>query len=689
MLFKIIAISLCLWFQYLNAQTDSTNLKEIELNEIIIEDQKSFSRDIQKTEILHILDQRKIQQVTACNIAEGLNFQSGLRVETNCQTCNYTQLRMNGLQGNYTQILFNGVPIMSAFMSLYGLEQFSSKWIERIEIQKGSGSSVFGSSAIGGSVNIITQMPKKSFTDFEILYQNIDFQSSDWNISSNNALVNKNQKIGLGLVMNYRKRQFYDANNDQFSELPYIQSMNLGTSFFYKPSHKHNLQTQILHLNEYRLGGDMKKIPINLLEQVEERNHKIFIGDALYRYSINGNLELNGFSGFQFVKKKSLTGVMPDNTIDALYYQENLPYGTAFNNTFQAGTILKYTNENLLSGENLFQVGAEYISEQINDKIPSYNYEIQQTTHLWGAFIQNEWKKNTLKLKKGIRLDKHNAISKIQVNPRLAILYQIHDYCQLRFQTGSGFRPPVFLDTDLHIAFAGGGVSRIFLAPNILPEKAHSYTVSINFDKPAKSYIYGFTLDAFYTRLKNIFALENIGSDNFGQVFEKRNQNLAIIQGLTIEFRANYKRKLQVETGITFQKQNYQNEVFYFEDLEGQKIFLRTPNVYGFALFYFEWKRFAFNLNYNYTGKMLVPHFGGAENFPNNAYVQSPDFHVLGLKINYEIFNQKHKLSVFGGTKNFTNAYQKDFDIGKNRDSNYIYGPNLPRTFFVGINWSY
>jgi len=199
---------LVLGIKSLIAQIDSVQKIHTITEPIIIEDQKSFSRDIQQTQIIHILDQRKIQQVTACNLSEGLNFQSGLRVETNCQTCNYTQLRMNGLQGNYTQVLINGIPIMGSFMSIYGLEQFSTRWVDKIEILKGAGSSLFGISTIGGTVNILTQMPKKSYADFQTVFQSINFSSSDYHISSNSAFVHDNNKIGVGLILNYRNRQF-------------------------------------------------------------------------------------------------------------------------------------------------------------------------------------------------------------------------------------------------------------------------------------------------------------------------------------------------------------------------------------------------------------------------------------------------------------------------------------------------
>ncbi len=89
--------------------------------------------------------------------ADGLNFQPGVRVENNCQNCGFQQVRINGLEGPYTQILVDSRPIFSAQTGVYGLEQIPANMIERVEIMRGGGSALFGSSAIAGTINIITK----------------------------------------------------------------------------------------------------------------------------------------------------------------------------------------------------------------------------------------------------------------------------------------------------------------------------------------------------------------------------------------------------------------------------------------------------------------------------------------------------------------------------------------------------
>ena len=132
------------------------------LDQIIVTGTRTDKRRTNSAVIVNIINSATLENVQACNLSEGLKFQTGLRVETNCQTCNYTQLRMNGLAGGYSQVLINGRPIFSPLTGLYGLEQIPTNMIERIEVVRGGGSALYGSSAVGGTVNVITKIPKKT-----------------------------------------------------------------------------------------------------------------------------------------------------------------------------------------------------------------------------------------------------------------------------------------------------------------------------------------------------------------------------------------------------------------------------------------------------------------------------------------------------------------------------------------------
>lgn len=666
------------------------SLKKQNISEIVITGTKTFKRKTESSVIVNVMDSKTLNNLQVCNLSEGLKFQPGLRIETDCQTCNYTQLRMNGLQGGYSQILINGRPIFSPMMGLYGMEQLPVNMIERIEVVRGGGSSLYGSSAIGGTVNVITKLPKKNGYEVNTFYQSVDGAANDFNLNGNATLVTKDKNAGLSLFVNKRNRNFLDVNGDNFSELPKLENNAIGLNGFYLPNDNQKLELSLSYLNEYRNGGEMRDIEPHLALQSEERKHSIWLGSI--DYQINFNKEKSSlilYSAFSHANRTHYTGIFPDSATEIITHLANPPYGNSLAKTMQGGVQINHRLDNFFKTKNVLTLGMEYISDQVNDEIRTYNYLVDQHTKDLGTFIQSDWDITPqLNLLSGVRIDKHNLVENLILSPRLALLYKFKNNTQFRISYGSGFRAPQAFDSDLHIAFAGGGVSRVQLSRQLNAENSQSISTSINYDKASDKFIAGFTLEAFYTHLRNAFVLQNIGQDSFGEIFEKNNGYGASVRGVTLELRANFNKKIQIETGFTFQNSLFENEVEYVQSLPATKEFLRTPNQYGFANFNFtpnsNWN---LNLNYVYTGSMKLSHFGGADNFTTDAMVESPNFSEFNTKIayNFPLEKLKTNIEIYGGVKNVFNAYQNDFDLGKNRDSNYIYGPNAPRTFFVGI----
>lgn len=201
--------------------------------------------------------------------------------------------------------------------------------------------------------------------------------------------------------------------------------------------------------------------------------------------------------------------------------------------------------------------------------------------------------------------------------------------------------------------------------------------------------IWGFTLESFYTQLNDAFVLEEAGADEFGLLFEKRNASSSTVQGITFEGRFNYNRRLQLETGFTVQSSLYAHPVAYSNSLEATREYLRSPNDYGYyTLTFTPDGSFSCSLSGIYTGSMKVLHTAGSPELPvADEFVSTPSFMENNLKVAYSFKVQSIDagMEIFGGVKNLFNAYQNDFDSGKNRDSNYIYGPATPRLFYVGF----
>ncbi len=667
----------------------------MELDDVVITGTKTYKRKTNSPIIVNVLSSEGLEQVQACNLSDGLKFQAGLRVETDCQTCNYTQLRMNGLAGGYSQILINGRPVFSPLTGLYGMEQMPANMIERIEVIRGGGSSLYGSSAIGGTVNVITKIPRKNNYQVNYTYQNINAQTNDQILSGNGTWVTKSKNAGTSIFFNRRIRDFYDHNADGFSELPFLRNTSFGINSYVMPKDNHKLEFSLSNLNEYRFGGEMiTDRPVHLRQQGEERNHHVWMGTADYQINFNNDLSsLIAYVAAQHTSRDHYTGILPGDSLSLPMHLENPPYGISTVNTLNVGMQLNHEFPTFLkTGDNVMTLGMEYLLDDVYDEIESYNYLIDQNTRDLGLFVQSDWNiVPKLFLLSGVRMDQHNFLDQLVWSPRASLLYKAGKNVQLRLNYGAGFRAPQAFDTDLHIAFAGGGVSRISLSPDLRPERSHSLSSSINYDKPLEHFIAGFTIEGFYTRLNDAFYLQPVGQDEYGYLFEKQNGQGATVHGATVEMRANYDRKMQLEAGFTIQQSYFDSAVIYIEGVAGITEFIRTPNEYGFInLSFTPNTSFSANINYVYTGRMMVPHFAGASNQNVDEIVETPSFSELNIKGSYTFrFNKlPFTLECYAGVKNILNAYQESFDIGKNRDSNFVFGPAQPRTIFVGIKLS-
>lgn len=660
------------------------------LNDVVVTGTKTFKRSTESAVIVGVLDNKILNLVQACNISEGLRFQPGLRVETDCQTCNYTQLRMNGLQGGYSQILINGRPIFSPITGLYGMEQMPANMVDRIEVVRGGGSALYGSGAIGGTVNIITRTPKESSYEFSSTSSFIDGTTKDNVLNGNISMLTHKRNAGATLFVNRRNRDMYDANGDHFSELPELSNNSFGANVFFKPTYNQKIELNFSSLSEYRYGGEMIDKPAYLTQQSEERTHNVLMAGA--DYQINFNEDKTSFIAYlagQNTTRDHYTGIFPDSIDDIQAHYLQAPYGNTDNTTIQGGTQINHAFQDFLGGRNVITAGVEYVYDDVFDTIPAYNYEIDQTTTNFGIFAQSDWDiSRNFNVLLGVRGDKHNLVDNMIFSPRVSLLYKIKQYTQARFTWGTGFRAPQAFDADMHIAFAGGGISRVELAPDLHEERSNSISGSINFDKPTEKYIIGFTLEGFYTNLMDAFYLQPLEEDEFGDVYEKRNGPGAIVQGGTFEARANYMRKIQLEAGYTLQSSLYKEAVVVIEGLESKREFLRSPNQYGYATLTFTPNKHI-NASFSsvYTGTMLMAHLAGAPEQSEDEFVNSPEFWELNVKLGYTFYLKKvdTALELYSGIKNITNAYQNDFDGGKNRDSNYVYGPGQPITYFFGL----
>ncbi len=670
----------------------------INIEQIVVSSDKTETNRAEAPMLVNVISPKIISKTNSICGADVLNFQPGLRVENNCQNCGFTQLRMNGMEGHYTQVLINSRPVFSALNGVYGLEQIPTQMIDRIEVVRGGGSALFGGNAIAGTVNIITKEPSSDSYQINGKYSLIDQKVPDYNIGFNSSIVSDNLKTGLFIFGLKRNRQPYFANDDVFSELPLIKSNAFGFSAFHKITKQSKISLDLHNLNEFRRGGnDFDKLP-HLSDISEQVKHNIVGGSLNYDYfSVNYNTKFSAFVSGQYTTRDSYYGAE----------QDPAAYGYTEDISFVTGAQFSHRFSEIFSPLKIV-LGAENLYSSLSDqKLAYYNYQkekqmparqiVNQQINTPGAYFQTEWDFNFLKLLLGARYDipdKKLNVSPVFM-PRANILTKISDFSKIRISYAKGYRSPQIFDEDLHIETSAARQIVHTNSDDLTAEYSNSFSASVDFTKYFNSVQTYFLIEAFYTKLENPFSNEFV-FDNETKILTMFKTNAefgAWVKGFNLEGKFAFNKFVEVQSGFTFQHSEYEQVQPWGEDetLTSKK-FIRTPDDYGYAVLNLKPLEFTdISLSGNYTGSMLVPHFAGGLD-PNgnliteDELVSTKEFFDIGVNFSQSFkISEELKIEFNVGLKNIFNSYQNDFDKGINRDAGYIYGPLLPRTLIFGL----
>ncbi|MEG1564251.1 MAG: TonB-dependent receptor [Bacteroides sp.] len=631
--------------------------------------------------VVNVMSAKLFDAINSTDLAKSLNFQSGLRVENNCQNCGFPQVRINGLEGAYSQILMNSRPIISALSGVYALEQIPVNMVERIEVVRGGGSALFGANAVGGTINVITKDPVSNSFQVASMLSSMNGKSWEQYMGGNVSLVSPDNTYGIALYETYRNRNPYDADGDGFSELGKLNMNSFGLRAYYRPTYNSRFNVEYHTTNEFRRGGNKFDLQPHETDITEQTKHVINSGGVSYdRYWNEAKHKLSVYGSLQHTDRDSYYGA-----------QQNLnAYGKTNDLTWVAGGLYVARMDRFLFAPATFTGGFEYQNNSLHDVMTGYHRDMKQDIRLAGTFVQSEWVMKPFTLLAGLRMDKHNLIDRCIFSPRINLLYKPTDRLQARLTYATGFRAPQAYDEDLHVTAVGGEGILIRLADGLREERSNSYSGSVDWTLPLGHWQTNVLLEGFYTDLRHVFALTNIGKDANGDVIkERRNAHGARVYGVNLDAKAAHGKHAQFQLGFTAQRSQYTRPVVWREEVDGvalaTKRMPRTPDYYGYFTFTSApTKAFDFSLSGTYTGKMIVPHLAGY--IDEDRMENTPAFYDLNLKLNYTFVLRDHlKLQVNGGIQNLFNSFQKDLDKGEFRDSGYFYGPTQPRTYFIGI----
>ena len=647
-----------------------------QLNGVVVTANRYATKRQEAATIVNVLSPKLFETTAVSCVADALSFQPGLRVENTCSNCGKTDLRINGLQGQYTQILMDSRPVFSSMAAVYGLEQLPSAMIDRIEVVRGGGSAMYGANAIAGVVNIITKEPVRNFVNIANTSNVNEHAGYDINTELNASVMTDNRKIGAYLFASHRTRSAYDRDLDGYSESPQLRSTTAGTRLFFKTSNYSKLTAEYHHTTDFRRGGNNRDQEPHNADIAEQLRHNIDAGSLAFDwFSPDSRHFVSAYAAAQHIGRESYFGAGRDTAA----------YGRSTDLTANTGLQYRFSYPcGRMHGD--LTLGAEYTYNGLHDRMLGYNRDMRQNVHVVGAYAQNEWKNDQWSILLGARLEKHNLLRSVVVNPRATFRYTPIEGLVFRAGYSSGYRAPQAYDEDLHVAAVGGNVSLITLDPNLRPEYSHSATLSADWYKRWGKWELNLTAEGFYTYLQDVFFLREDGLDSDGNLLLTRtNAPGAWVGGLNLEGKLAYGQWFTFQMGYTFQQSRYTEAQQWSPDVAPLKRMLHTPDHYAYILLDVQpVKDFTISVNGKATGSMIVPHLAGY--VPADENVTTPAFWDLGLRLAYDVHLYKHYcLEISCGVKNVLDQFQRDIDQGENRDANYIYGPSIPRTYFAGL----
>jgi len=669
------------------------------LDEVVITGDRNAQVRTEAPVIVSTISPELFATTQSVTISEGLNFCPGLRTENNCANCGFTQVRMNGMEGPYSQILINSRPIFSGLAGVYGLEMIPSSMVEKIEVVRGGGSALYGGNAIAGTINLILKDPlTNSFhigTNSSITgvgMSGTGGNALDHSINFDASVVADEGRTGLVAYGFRREKEPFDANNDGFSEMTKLQNSTVGTRLFHKFGVRSKVSADFFHIGEERRGGNKFDYLAHEADIAEAVEHSITTGAVTYEQFFRTYDIFSVFASGQSINRDSYYGAE----------QSLADYGLTRDLTYNSGAQYK-----ALLGLSTITAGADYTSSHLEDTklgylsvaedgsqlhLPNTTIANQEQSTI-GAFGQYDIKWEKLKISLGARADNYaiidhesNSTTKkgTVVSPRANILYSLLESLQLRASYSQGYRAPQIFDEDLHIETSGSRKVLHENSPDLKEEKSHSFMASADFNKKIGTLYASLLVEGFYTRLLDPFANEYGTPDSEGTVVYTRvnSEGGATIQGVNSELTVIPNTNVTATAGYTVQM----NEFDAAQEF-GEKRFFRTPTDYGFlALDWDITKYLCWSLSGNYTGSMLVPYFGNTINNPEAGELRtSKRFYDIGTKLEFSVPAKFATVVFTGGVKNIFNSYQSDFDSGIDRDPGYMYGPATPRTVYFGV----
>ena len=619
-----------------------------------------------------IVSRERIDQSAARTLADAVEYTPGIRVESNCQNCNFSQVRMLGLEGAYNQILIDGTPQWSSLSQVYGIEQIPTRLIDRLEVVKGGGSSIYGPGAVGGVINVI---PRRPTTTGGVIETRGEGWSEGGGYSINGAYdwVASDQRTFVSIYGQEDLIPGQDLSGDGFTEISERALSTVGL----RAQHslldgRGRLTADFSMTDSLRRGGNRIDLPPERTELAEEISTQRRSVALRWNQQVSDTLAYHVSGVYVGTERDTYYGGGMDP--DAFGFSDNpLWLGEAqFNHSMQQRTV---------------SWGVQFQSDAIRDEQPAIGRALDETYTNLGLFVQDDVNLSpTHSLVYGLRVDQHSEVAQAIVSPRAAFKWSPQDELALRTSVSTGFRPPAVFDEDLHIELAGGSQRQVVLADDLNEERSISLMQGVEWLPRVNDRFWLIEGNLFYTALDDVFENEEIATN----LFEKRNLGGAAVYGVEMGFGVDLPSRVTVELGWVHQRARFDDPEADF----GARDFLRTPKNTGVLNLTLRDERWgqAF-VGLRYTGPMDVPRFffDATGEQTAQALTRSDAFLSVDASLarSFSVGESGSKVRLQLGVRNLTDEFQQDIDQGPFRDSDFVFGPRFPRSVYLSTAWTF
>ncbi|TAE72653.1 MAG: TonB-dependent receptor [Bacteroidetes bacterium] len=619
------------------------------------------------------------------SLFESLQNINGVRPQLNCNVCNTGDIHINGLEGPYTMVLIDGMPIVSGLSTVYGLTGIPQSFIERIEIVKGAASTLYGSEAVGGLINVITKKPKNT------PLVSADIFSSNWlDVNTDVGFkfdVNSKTSTLLGInYFNYQNK--IDNNRDGFTDVTLQNRISVFNKWNFERKQKRQFNVAVRYVNEDRFGGDMRW-------NKSFRGSNIIYGESIYtkRWELFGLYQLPTTENINL--QWSMNG-----------HNQNSFYGTTSYNAQQYIAFGQLTWHKTLFNQHDFLLGAAYRYTYYDDNTPATADEngiknIPSVIKLPGFFLQDDIKINAQhRILLGMRYD-YNSLYGNVFSPRLN--YKIsskNNLNILRISIGNGYRVANVFTED-HAALTGA--RKVVFANQLKPET--SWNSNINFVKKIytkKNHSFGIDASVFYTYFNNRIIPDYLTDVN--KIIYDNLNGFSVSKGVSLNLDIELENGLKIIAGGTFMDVTFTNNGIKQRQLLTEKF----SGVWS-VNYYFSKIGLSIDYTGNIYGSMLLPLLGALDNRAG----ESPVWSLQNIQLTKKL---KKGFQIYGGVKNLLNytppansiarpfdPFDKEVQFDANGqaistpnnpnaltfDANYVFAPNQGIRFFVGLRWSF